>query len=60
MKTYKSVVNIIITYIPYLWNEFLTQTEKVRESKSSFKICYRKMCTIIITVLPLISAPGVY
>ena len=59
MKTYKNVVNII-TYIPYLWNEFLTQTEKVRESKSSFKIYYRKTYAIIITLFLLISAPGVY
>ena len=38
METHANVGNRMITYIPYVWNEFLTQTEKIRESKSSFKI----------------------
>ena len=60
MKTSTIVGNRMITYIPYLWNEFLIQSQKVRESKSSYKIYYRKAYTIIFTVFSLISAPDAY
>ena len=33
---------------PYLWNEFLTQTEKEIESTSSFKILVKQKLFIII------------
>ena len=38
METHANVGNIMITYTLYVWNEFLAQTEKIRENKSSFKI----------------------